>query len=440
MKSIIKKSLIFCTPFLILATATFASPVQIMVTGGPLGNGQHVIDLGGGGQYMVSSTSTSNGLDWINGMGGVFVSSVGTSSPIQSTGGLTPTISCPTCLVTSTGLGTLNFTTTSVGQWVNNGLYCTTSNNLSDLANTSTARTNLGLGSAATLASSNWLTVANNLSDLNNTSTARTNLGYTGGFAMSISSTGTIVFTNQGYITTSTYNANFGTAAIKPSTDFLASSTTSLNLTTLSSTGITFTNATGSGNIQANSVSSSKIIFTNATSSGNLTLAGTVSSTEVSALILANSTGVWGAYGGASACAANNHINAISATGASTCTADNPSSTIATNVNQLTFASSTNYDSAFNLRANCTSSVQNFASMIANATATVNFAVTGASTSSRQVWFVSVSTSSMAIASAVQFSALNSRTTGQVTVLAQNLSGGTWLGSGLKVNVCYVQF
>lgn len=52
-----------------------------------------------------------------------------------------------------------------------------TTNNLSDLANASTARTNLGLGTAATLASTAVLQSANNLSDLANASTARTNIG-----------------------------------------------------------------------------------------------------------------------------------------------------------------------------------------------------------------------------------------------------------------------
>ena len=50
-------------------------------------------------------------------------------------------------------------------------------NNLSDLNSASTARTNLGLGTASTSASTDFLTVSNNLSDLNNAGTARTNLG-----------------------------------------------------------------------------------------------------------------------------------------------------------------------------------------------------------------------------------------------------------------------
>jgi len=50
-------------------------------------------------------------------------------------------------------------------------------NNLSDLVSASAARTSLGLGTAATLAASAVAQTANNLSDLASAATARTNLG-----------------------------------------------------------------------------------------------------------------------------------------------------------------------------------------------------------------------------------------------------------------------
>lgn len=67
--------------------------------------------------------------------------------------------------------------------WINYGTASSPSstwlkpgNNLSELTNTSTARSNLGLGDSATLPSSTWFKVANNLSE-GNASTMRTNLG-----------------------------------------------------------------------------------------------------------------------------------------------------------------------------------------------------------------------------------------------------------------------
>lgn len=55
--------------------------------------------------------------------------------------------------------------------------FLTVANNLSDLASASAARANLGLGTAAQLASSALFQVANNLSEVANAATARTNIG-----------------------------------------------------------------------------------------------------------------------------------------------------------------------------------------------------------------------------------------------------------------------
>lgn len=82
-------------------------------------------------------------------------------------------------------------TTTYAGNWIKvegsiSGTEVTTalgytpmrgSNNLSEISSASTARSNLGLGSAALLASTAVAQTANNLSDLANAATARTNLG-----------------------------------------------------------------------------------------------------------------------------------------------------------------------------------------------------------------------------------------------------------------------
>ena len=90
-------------------------------------------------------------------------------------------------------------------------------NNLSDLVNVPTARTNLGLGTAATAASSDFLAAANNLSDVANAGTARTNLGL-GTAATSASSDFLAAANNLSDVAnagTARTNLGLGTAAVR---------------------------------------------------------------------------------------------------------------------------------------------------------------------------------------------------------------------------------
>jgi hypothetical protein len=83
--------------------------------------------------------------------------------------------------IAALGLGTASkssvsdFATATQGTLADSALQA--ADNLSDLASASTARTNLGLGTAAVAATTDFAQVANDLSDLASASTARTNLG-----------------------------------------------------------------------------------------------------------------------------------------------------------------------------------------------------------------------------------------------------------------------
>lgn len=122
------------------------------------------------------------------------------------------------------------------------GDFLQTANNLSDLPSPSTGRTNLGLGTAATQASTFFAQVANNLSDLTSASTARTNLGL--GTAAT-QSTGTFLQVANNLIdlnnaSTARTNLGLGTSATHASTDYLlvANNLSDVNSTSSSRTNL----------------------------------------------------------------------------------------------------------------------------------------------------------------------------------------------------------
>lgn len=97
-----------------------------------------------------------------------------------------------------------------------------TTNNLSDVPTPATARTNLGLGTAATRADSFFLQVANNLSDLNNAGTARTNLGLGTAAVQNVGVFAQVAnnLSDLASASTARTNLGLGTAATQASTVF----------------------------------------------------------------------------------------------------------------------------------------------------------------------------------------------------------------------------
>lgn len=98
-----------------------------------------------------------------------------------------------------------------------------TANNLSDLADFAMARSNLGLTSTATQPETYFLRTAQNLADLANVSTARNNLGLT---ALATTNPTSVMFkadnlSGLGDVATARNNLGLGSAALQPVTTFL---------------------------------------------------------------------------------------------------------------------------------------------------------------------------------------------------------------------------
>lgn len=126
-------------------------------------------------------------------------------------------------LCTSNNGGTLNTTAITFNQSSASGALLS-SNNLSDLGNAATARTNLGLGTSATHAAGDFALAANNLSDLANEASARANLGLgtaavhaAGDFMQSSNN-----LSDLASAPTARGNLGLGTAATQASTAFQA--------------------------------------------------------------------------------------------------------------------------------------------------------------------------------------------------------------------------
>lgn len=87
----------------VFAVAAMGATNVLQVFQGGIGRGT----VGTAGQAMVANDA-GNGFDFVTlvmGDGGVFVASVGVSAPITTTGGVTPTLGCATCVTTATAVG-----------------------------------------------------------------------------------------------------------------------------------------------------------------------------------------------------------------------------------------------------------------------------------------------------------------------------------------------
>ncbi|MES2930470.1 MAG: tail fiber domain-containing protein [Patescibacteria group bacterium] len=178
-------------------------------------------------------------------------------TPLNPANNLSEIVSAPTAR-TNLGLGT--------AATLNTNAFLQPVNNLSELSSPSTARTNLGLGSAATVNTNSLFQVSNNLSEIAVPSTARTNLGL--GTAATANLTSLLLASNNlsdlGSATTARTNLGLGSLATLSSVNNSNWSGTGLSIAN-GGTGVTTANDALNAFLPSQGINSGKYLTTNGT-------------------------------------------------------------------------------------------------------------------------------------------------------------------------------
>jgi hypothetical protein len=236
------------------------------------------------GDYYIVTTGgtfasiTFNIGDWIISNGADGWAKVDNTDAVASVFGRTGTVTATNGDYTASNITNVpagNIVATEVQAAINelDGDKLAKASNLSDLVSFSTARTNLGLGSAATQNDTYFLQVANNLSDLASVTTARSNLGL-GTMAVqnasSVSITGGSI---TGITDLAVADGGTGVSTTPANGQLLIGNGTGYTVANLTAgTGVTITNSSGGISIATTGAQSAETLTATVTNAESTTI------------------------------------------------------------------------------------------------------------------------------------------------------------------------
>lgn len=236
------------------------------------------------GDYYIVTTGgtfasiTFNVGDWIISNGADGWAKVDNTDAVASVFGRTGTVTATNGDYTASNITNVpagNIVATEVQAAINelDGDKLAKASNLSDLVSSSTARTNLGLGSAATQNDTYFLQVANNLSDLASVTTARSNLGL-GTMAVqnaaSVSITGGSI---TGITDLAVADGGTGVSTTPANGQLLIGNGTGYTVANLTAgTGVTITNSSGGISIATTGAQSAETLTATVTNAESTTI------------------------------------------------------------------------------------------------------------------------------------------------------------------------
>jgi hypothetical protein len=268
-------------PDSILGQVTYMGPWNASTNSPTLANPPATSTLG---DYYIVTTGgtfasiTFNVGDWIISNGADGWAKVDNTDAVASVFGRTGTVTATNGDYTASNITNVpagGIVATEVQAAINelDGDKLAKASNLSDLVSPSTARTNLGLGSAATQNDTYFLQVANNLSDLASVTTARSNLGL-GTMAVqnaaSVSITGGSI---TGITDLAVADGGTGVSTTPANGQLLIGNGTGYTVANLTAgTGVTITNSSGGISIATTGAQSAETLTATVTNAESTTI------------------------------------------------------------------------------------------------------------------------------------------------------------------------